>query len=88
MPDSDGSIRFRTLVQRGSSGLIDCALAEKKMPKTTKELEDLVQEIEHLIAELAHLQRPPPEERLSAADQNLAEGPERITQGAGPPPPA
>lgn len=58
------------------------------MAKTTKELEDLVQEIEDLIAELAHLQCPPPEERLSAAGQNLAEGPERITPGAGPPAPA
>ena len=58
------------------------------MAKTTKELEDLVQEIERLIAELAHLQRPPPEERLSAADQSLAEGTDRITQGTGPPAPA
>jgi cell division protein FtsB len=74
--------------QRGSSGLTDCALAEKKMAKKTKELEDLVQEIEHLIAELAHLQRPPSEERLSPADQSLGGGTDRTTQGTGPPAPA
>jgi hypothetical protein len=63
-------------------------LAEKKMAKKTKELEDLVQEIEDLITELAHLQGPPTEERLNRAEQNPVEGKGRIAEGSGPPPPA
>jgi hypothetical protein len=61
-------------------------LAENKMAKKAKELQDLVQEIEDLIAELAHLQDPPIEERLTGAEQNLGEGKGRITQESGSPP--
>jgi hypothetical protein len=59
-------------------------LAEKKMPKKTNELEDLVQQIEDLIAELAHLQGPQIQALSNGAEQNINEVKGRIAEQSGP----